>query len=259
MHLRLLLPAALIGLTGCVSALDPNDPPRGDREDTKLSQAYRQRVAPLETRPTHGLDVQLDIDVIECDAEGSGAVDVAFNPGEEDLHFPAGSETLSLNGLRVGLAGRQFFGAMSGGAGSGSVRRRLSETLLVQNTTAGAFRLAGVQTAPIVLSYCGRSHAMKTLPISEATCRIEVSPRRMPSGEIKLRLLPVLSYRDAANGPQTLSFPDLAAEAIVRDGESVLVGSVPAAATTIGALFLRPGGEGSVVRTAYLITPKLRE
>ncbi len=251
-------PGALaLALAGCMVPVAPNDPPRGDSEDQYLSTSYRSRVAPVVTRTSQALNIQIDVDWIDYNAGSAPAIEGSFGPVEADLVMSGGAETLARNGLRAGLAGRRFFGALSGGEGSAVLSRRPWQSLMVLGNSTGRFRVGHEQVPPIKLSHCDRRQEMKVLDVAQAVFHLEVTPQQIPSGELKLRILPVLVYY-AAEGQQTISFPDLAVEAIVRDGESILVGNADTPVDTLGSVFLRSGASRPHVRSVLLLTPKMR-
>lgn len=253
--MRFVWTVGLAALAGCMAPIAPNEPPRGDAEDHYLSSSYRSRVAPLETRTSQALNIQVDIDWIDYAAGSSSAIERVFGPVEADLTVSGGAETLARNGLRTGLAGRQFFGALSGG--SGVLSRRSFQSLMVLGNHTGRFRVGEEQVEPITLHHCDRRHEMKPLAAAQAVFHFEVTPKQIPSGELKLRLVPILVFY-AAEGQQTISFPDLAIEAIVRDGESIAIGGIGTPVPTLGSTFVRSGSSRPDVGSILLLTPKMR-
>ncbi len=255
--MRVWIFAGLALLCGCMTPMAPNEPPRGDAEDRALSYAYRRSIPHAEERPKSDLTLQVDVDLVEYTLAGAPMVEGAFrSPEPADLSVAGGMDTLARNGLRVGLAGRQFFGMLAGISGSASVRRRTWQSVLLRESARGNVKVGAERTETFALSHCDRRHQMKAIDVAQAGAQLEITPRQLPSGELELRILPVLRYYD--QGPQTLSFPDLQIVAIVRDGESIAIGSVSTEAATLGSTFFRsPAGE-SEVRMAILLTPKMR-
>ncbi|MBI3272747.1 MAG: hypothetical protein HYZ53_27420 [Planctomycetes bacterium] len=237
----------VVAAAGC-SFGQQTDPARGDRDDRELARLYNRQVGP-HTRPADAIEnVRIDVIRYEFAISEMGL----FEPAWREVGL-ATHETLTPNGLRIGVGGGKFAELLALALPSAKTLRRTEAMVTIPDRQETTYTVSPAYDA-LSFEYQDAGGIQKKVEAARGRLRLRLAPECLPDRKVRLTLTPSLLYFDGV-AELARPFNDLTLHLSVADGEAIVLGSTPDPQGTLGGAFFRdlPGVKNKL--TLLLLKP----
>ena len=198
-------------------------------------------------------NVAIEIEKIGLDQRAAMDASLAFRFADENVAVRGGGATARRNGLRIGVAGRDFRARL--GASLRRGRRSTTERMFITVLSGHEGQIQmGRDTFVETLAFwtpLGRQVLVERQLVGRS---LVVRPRILPGGMVEVELWPRFSTRGRRGA---IDVTQLATKVVVGSGQSIVIGGMASATEGVGSVLFGIGRGRRSSTMTMILTPQI--
>jgi len=254
---------AIAFCSGCV--VDPEmykadrsaPPPKPQKQVAAAEEAAKDDAIRIQPK-TGAVDLQsasnvaITVEKIGVDRRTAANVNAAFAFDAGGARV-AGGDVARRNGLRVGVAGKDYRVAVGGSAKRSTSRTSDSMFIVCQSGTQGFIQM-GEDTYVARLGYWTPFGFHLLVERAFVGRQLVVLPRILGGGMVEVQIWPRFTSRGKRGA---IDVTQLTTKVVVRDGQSIVIGGMTSGGDDVGAVLFGVGKRTRTHNMTIVLTPKI--